>query len=194
MIRLCDNHEDWVLGFMDEVWWSRLAQPHLKSWTDGKPLRLVEKEWNKTDPDPKALCCYGLLRADIDQVLLRFVDGRPVSQITSDFLEWVCGRLAQKGKKVLVLVLDNASWHISQMVRHWIRSHNARVKRDGGVRILKCLLPVKSPWLNPIEPHWVQGKRAIVEPARTLSAAELINRVCTYFEFEHVEHLKQKVS
>jgi len=194
LIRLCDNHEDWVLGFMDEVWWSRLAQPHLKSWTDGKPLRLVEKEWNKTDPDPKALCCYGLLRADIDQVLLRFVDGRPVSQITSDFLEWVCGRLAQKGKKVLVLVLDNASWHISQMVRHWIRSHNARVKRDGGVRILKCLLPVKSPWLNPIEPHWVQGKRAIVEPARTLSAAELINRVCTYFEFEHVEHLKQKVS
>ena len=194
MIRLCDNHEDWVLGVMDEVWWSRLAQPHLKSWTDGKPLRLVEKEWNKTDPDPKALCCYGLLRADIDQVLLRFVDGRPVSQITSDFLEWVCGRLAQKGKKVLVLVLDNASWHISQMVRHWIRSHNARVKRDGGVRILKCLLPVKSPWLNPIEPHWVQGKRAIVEPARTLSAAELINRVCTYFEFEHVEHLKQKVS
>jgi DDE superfamily endonuclease len=179
---------------MDEVWWSRLAQPPLKSWTDGKPLRLVEKEWNKTDPDPKALCCYGLLRADIDQVLLRFVDGRPVSQITSDFLEWVCGRLAQKGKKVLVLVLDNASWHISQMGRHWIRSHNARGKRDGGVRILKCLLPVKSPWLNPIEPHWVHGKRAIVEPARTLSAAELINRVCTHFEFEHVEHLKQKVS
>jgi transposase len=194
LIRRCDNHEDWVLGFMDEVWWSRLAQPHLKSWTDGKPLRLVEKEWNKTDPDPKALCCYGLLRADIDQVLLRFVDGRPVSQVTIDFLEWVCGRLAQKGKKVLVLVLDNASWHISRMVRHWIRSHNVRVKRDGGVRILKCLLPVKSPWLNPIEPYWVHGKRAIVEPARTLSAAELINRVCTYFEFEHVEHLKQKVS
>jgi transposase len=92
-----------------------------------------------------------------------------VSQVTIDFLKWVCGRLAQTGKKGLVLVLDNASWHISQMVRQWIRSHNARVKRDGGVRILKCLLPIKSPWLNPIEPHWVHGKRAIVEPARTLT-------------------------
>jgi len=194
LIKLCEHHEDWVLGFMDEVWWSRLAQPQLKSWAESKALRLLEKERDKTDTAPKALCCYGLLRADIDQVLLRFVDGRPVSQFTIDFLEWVCGRLAQTGKKVLVLVLDNASWHISQMVRQWIRAHNARVKRNGGVRILKCFLPIKSPWLNPIEPHWVHGKRAIVEPVCTLRARELIHRVCTYFECDHVEHLKQKVS
>ena len=179
---------------MDEVWWSRIAQPQLKSWTEGKPLRLLEKEKRKTETDPKALCCYGLLRADREQVLLRFVDGRPVSQVTIDFLSWVCGRLARQGKRVFVLVLDNASWHISQMVRQWIRSHNAQVKRDGGVRLLKCLLPIKSPWLNRIEPHWVHGKRAIVEPARTLSAVELIARVCTYFECDYVEHLKQKVS
>jgi hypothetical protein len=179
---------------MDEVWWSRLAQPRIKSWTEDKPLRLLEKGWTKTETDPKALCCYGLLRADIDQVLLRFVDGRPVSQVTIDFLEWSCGRLAQNDKKVLVLVLDNASWHISQKVRHWIRAHNARVKREGGVRILKCFLPIKSPWLNRIEPHWVHGKRAIVEPARTLGAEELITRVCTYFACDRVEHLKQKVS
>lgn len=194
MIQLCDTHAEWVLGFMDEVWWSRIAHPRIKSWIEGNSLRLLEKEKSKTDTDPKALCCYGLLRADIEQVLLRFVDGRPVSQVTIDFLEWVCGRLAQQGKKALVLVLDNASWHISQIVRQWLRSHNARVKRDGGVRILKCFLPVKSPWLNPIEPRWVHGKRAIVEPARPLSAEELINRVCTYFECDHVEHLKQKVS
>jgi len=194
LIRLCDNHADWVLGFMDEVWWSRLAQPQLKSWTEDKPLRRLAKEKRKTDTDPKALCCYGLLRADLEQILLRFVDGRPVSHVTIAFLAGVCGRLMQQGKKVLVLVLDNASWHISQEVRQWIRSHNARVKRDRGVRILKCFLPVKSPWLNPIEPHWVHGKRAIVEPARTLSAEELIHRVCTYFACDYVEHLKQKVS
>ena len=171
-----------------------MAQPNLNSWTDGKPLRLIEKDLKKDDPDPKALCCYGILRTDIDQVLLRFVDGRPVSLVTINFLEWVCQRLEKEGKKVLVLVWDNASWHKSQMVRNWIRSHNKIVKREGGVRIIKCLLPVKSPWLNPIEPRWVHGKRAIVEPARTLTAQELINRVCNYFDFEHVEHLKQKVS
>lgn len=95
---------------------------------------------------------------------------------------------------MLVLVLDNASWHISQLVRQWLRSHNAMVKREGGVRILKCFLPVKSPWLNPIEPHWVHGKRAIVEPVRTLTTEEVIHRVCNYFGCEHGEHLKQKVS
>lgn len=62
------------------------------------------------------------------------------------------------------------------------------------MRILKCFLPIKSPWLNPSEPRWVHGKRAIVEPVRTLTAQELIDRVCSYFGFEHVEHLKQKVS
>ena len=52
-----------------------------------------------------------------------------------------------------------------QAVRAWIRAHNRQVKQQGhGVRILVCSLPVKSPWLNPIEPKWVHSKRAIVEP------------------------------
>ena len=86
LIRLCDAHEEWVLGYMDEVWWSRLAQPHLHSWTEGRPLRLHDKEWNKTEQERKVLCCYGLLSTDMDQVLLRFVDGQPVSHVTIAFL------------------------------------------------------------------------------------------------------------
>ena len=50
-----------------------------------------------------------------------------------------------------------------------------------GVRILACRLPSKSPWLNPIEPKWVHGKRAIVEPDRLLSAREIMERVYTYY-------------
>jgi hypothetical protein len=38
-------------------------------------------------------------------------------------------------------------------------------------------LPSKSPWLNPIEPKWVHGKRAVSEPDRLLSADELEARV-----------------
>ena len=141
------------------------------------------------DADPKALACYGLLRGDTGGMLLRFVDGRPVSQVTEDFLAWVCARLHAEGKKALLLVWDNASWHISQRVRAWIRSHNLKAKRAGGVRILACRLPSKSPWLNPIEPKWVHGKRAIVEPARLLSAQEVADRVCAYFGCSHEAHL-----
>ena len=143
------------------------------------------------DPDPKALACYGLLRGDTGGLLLRFVDGRPVSQVTVDFLSWVCDELAREGKKALLLVWDNASWHISARVRHWVQEHNDQARRVGGVRILVCPLPVKAPWLNPIEPKWVHGKRAILEPAQTLSAAEVERRACSYYGCSQHEHLQQ---
>ncbi len=63
------------------------------------------------------------------------------------------------------------------------------VKRGGGVRIVNCLLPVKSPWLNPIEAYWVHGKRRVVEPARLLTAEELAERVCATYGCVHEPHL-----
>jgi hypothetical protein len=80
----------WATGFEDECWWSRLALPTLSSWAEeGKPTRLVQQSLAKDDPDPKAISCYGLLYlAELDETWLRFVDGRPVSGITTRFLSW----------------------------------------------------------------------------------------------------------
>ena len=185
------------MGFEDETWWSRFAQPNLHAWAAEQPLRLVELGRAKDDPDRKALACYGLLvrwgTAELEpqeQMWLRFVDGRPVSAITTQFLDWCCTKVAALGKRVLALVWDNATWHISQAVRSWIRAHNRQVKLTAqGVRILVCPLPVKSPWLNPIEPKWLHGKRRVVEPDRTLSAQELADRVCATFGCAHEQHL-----
>jgi len=63
-----------------------------------------------------------------------------------------------------------------------------------GVHIIPCWLPIKSPWLNQIEPKWVHGKRAIVEPAQLLTAEVLKQRICDYFACEQLEPLTQKVS
>ena len=191
LIRLVRAHPDWVLGFQDETWRSRLALPAVHAWAGAEPLRLVEREVPRSDPDPKALSCYGLLREDTGGMLLRFVVGRPVSQVTEDYLAWVCDRLAGEGKKALLLVWDNAAWHVSNRVRGWIRAHNRAARRDGGVRIVACFLPVKSPWLNPIEPRWQHGKTAVVEPGRLLTAAEVRARVCNYYGCEHLEPLYQ---
>ena len=68
------------------------------------------------------------------------------------------------------------------------------VKVEGGVRIVSCPLPVKAPWLNAIEPKWVHGKRAILEPDRKLSGDEVIQRVCSYYGCEHLECLEQQVA
>jgi hypothetical protein len=180
-----------VLGFQDEVWWSRLARPGMHAWSDGDPMRLRELEVDKEDRDPKALACYGLLRGDTGGMMLRFVQGRPVSQVTEDFLAWACGRLAAEGKRALLLVWDNASWHVSGRVRAWIKAHNRRAKAEGGVRIVACWLPVKAPWLNRIEPKWVHGKRAILEADRKLTAAEVVERVYGYYDCEPSDHLSQ---
>jgi hypothetical protein len=175
------------------VWWSRLAQPALHTWADpDQPLRLVEQTVASSDPDPKALACYGVLLRQPRQaecVWLRFVQGRPVSAVTLPFLAWCSAKLEQQGVPVWGVIWDNASWPVSRAVRAWIRTHNQQVKHDGhGVRLIVCYLPVKSPWLNPIEPKWVQGKRAMVEPARLLSAYEVAHRVCSYFDCPHEPH------
>jgi DDE superfamily endonuclease len=135
----------------------------------------------------------------LDETWLRFVDGRPVSSVTTQFLEWSLEELKAAGKKVLVLIWDNASWHTSREVRRWLGSHNREVKESGseaGVRIVSCLLPKQSPWLNAIEPKWVHGKRKVVEPDGLLGAYELAERVCRVFGCPHYEHLSvpQKVA
>jgi hypothetical protein len=54
---------------------------------------------------------------EFKETWLRFVDGRPVSGIASRLLSWCSEELATVGKKVWVLVWDNASWHVSKEVR-----------------------------------------------------------------------------
>jgi len=192
LIRWAARRPAWALGFADEVWWSRQVQPSLSAWTAGEEgLRLVEQRVPKGDPDPKALACYGLLLPgagpENDHVWLRFVEGRPVSEQTIPFLSWCLAELARAGKQALLLIWDNASWHISRAVRDWSKAHNRAVKQTGqGVRLVICRLPSKSPWLNRIEPRWTHGKRRVVEPARLLSAQELMDRVYDAYGCPHL--------
>ncbi|HKO24327.1 MAG TPA: transposase, partial [Chloroflexota bacterium] len=148
---------------------------------------------------PKALACDGLLARWWDtapqrseDLGLRFVEGRPVSAVTSAFLAWCAERAQEHGKRAVLVIGDNASWHDAQIVRAWLRQHNRRVKQTGqGVRLIACYLPTKSPWLNPIEPKWLAGKKRVAEPARLLCAQELEDRVCAAFGCAREPHLIQ---
>lgn len=178
----------------------------MQSWSPAdQPLRLVEqtvaqKATAKTTP-PKAVACYGAwvhwqaasgadVAGENEALWLRFLDGRPMSAATTAYLDWCCTQAAAAGKRVLLLVWDNAMWHVSHAVRRWVGQHNRAVKQRGhGVRLLLCRLPTKSPWLNPIEPKWVHGKRAIVEPTRSLTNAEIEERVCAYYHVDRLPRL-----
>jgi hypothetical protein len=100
-------HPSWALGFGDEVWWSRLAQPNHHGWTDAAATDTLHELSRPTDdPDPKALACDGLLLRpgllQADQRWLRFVTGRPVSAVTSDCLAWCSAQLALQGCTALL--------------------------------------------------------------------------------------------
>jgi hypothetical protein len=98
----------------------------MRAWQDeNHPVRLVEQSWQKDDPDPKALACYGVLwqegtpqEPQRDQVWLRFVTGRPVSAITTQFLDGSCERLAARGKRNWLLIWDNARLSCEQAGAH----------------------------------------------------------------------------
>ena len=175
-----------------------MAAPGCAAWAPAEaPLRLVEPVVPKGEP--KALACYGLLvrgrptagtgAGTADELWLRFVAGRPVSAITTQFLAWGAAQAAARGLTTLVWVWDNASWHLSREVRTAIRTHNQAAHRTGGVKIVPCWLPTKSPWLNPIEPKWTHGKRRVVEPARLLTAEELEARVYAALDALPTAHL-----
>ncbi|HVF09429.1 MAG TPA: transposase [Abditibacteriaceae bacterium] len=190
-MRLADSQQDWVIGHQDEVWFSRLATPHLHAWTAGTAMPLQLKTASRQDPDPKALSCYGLWREDTAEMMLRFVEKRPVSSVTTQFLHWLGTVLAAQGKKVLLMFWDNASWHVSKEVTAWLKAYNRHIKKEGGCRLLVCRLPLKSPWLNPIEAKWVHGKKNTVAAERILSAAELKQRLCLYYGCPALESIKQ---
>lgn len=149
-MRLSEKDDAIVLGFLDEVWWSRFSQPKLRTWAEDSPRRMVQREADKSDSAPKAIACYGLLRKDTEQVRVRFLEERPISEVTILFLEWIIEELAKEGKKALFLIWDNASWHTSEKVCRWIKQNNRKAKQTGGVRIIRCQLPIH---LSVAEPN-----------------------------------------
>jgi DDE superfamily endonuclease len=111
-------------------------------------------------------------------------------QARRDRLTWCVAQAQARGNREVLLVWAKASWHDSQRVRTWMGQHHRHVKQSGhGVRLISALLPSKSPWLNPIEPTWLHGKRKVLKPDRLLATAGLAQRVCAVYDCPHELHL-----
>jgi hypothetical protein len=83
-------------------------------------------------------------------MVLRVVDGRPVSAVTTQCLTWPTERLAAEDKTALLMVWDNTSWHVSHALREWLKAYRRRVKREGawGLNRTSTKFPCRS-WLEP---------------------------------------------
>jgi hypothetical protein len=66
-----------------------------------------------------------------------------------------------RGFRYLVVFWDHAPWHIAYSVRRRVGEHNRQARQEGGLRVLLFYLPVKAPWLMPLEAVFGQTKRAV---------------------------------
>lgn len=129
----------------------------------------------------KALACYGAVRQDTQERYLFFADGQPNTDNTIRMLERLLSVARREEKRVLAVIWDRASWHKSKKLKQWNYMYNQVAKQNGDVRLLTCLLPIKSPWLNPMEPHWLHAKRKVAEFDGDLSVNVLKDRLCADF-------------
>lgn len=142
---------------------------------------MVQREPKRGARD-KALACFGAVRHDTQAVLLYFSTGQPNSLQLWLFIIGLLAVARAEEKRVVVIIWDNASWHKSAALRGWIRAYNQAAKETGEPRLLTHLLPVKSPWLNPIEPRWLHAKRGVCQPEGQLTPPELRRRLCIHFD------------
>ncbi|HLU11982.1 MAG TPA: hypothetical protein VK003_20065, partial [Oceanobacillus sp.] len=71
---------------------------------------MVQREPKRGERD-KALACFGAVRHDTDTVWLYCSDGQPNSLQMWLFIIGLLAVARAEGKRVLVILWDNASWH-----------------------------------------------------------------------------------
>lgn len=153
-------------------------------WAEpGEELRLVERQ-PKPKEAQKALACFGAVCQETGKRFLYFCDGQPNSEHTIAMLQRLLAVARRQKKRVLAIIWDRASWHKSKKLMGWIYQYNQKAKRNGDVRLLTCLLPVKSPWLNPMEAHWLHAKRKIIVPDGEFTVTALKRRLSAHFQLE----------
>jgi len=85
------------------------------------------------------------------------------------------------GKRLLVVIWDNASWHTGKELRRWYGAYNRAAKREGKIRLLLVQLPSRSPWLNPLEAIFSHAKRRLLGRNQVVDNDVLQEQVEHYF-------------
>lgn len=160
MLRWVERHEGWGAAYTDESWfvlWPRQSN----TWTRRKhPQRIRKaKSWKKGQAPPST-CLYADLDATSRQVRAEWHDTWN-QQETWQHLKRTIRRYAAQGVRFLVIFWDTAPWHLAQRLHQLLARCNRHAKRYGRLRVLLFALPIKAPWLMPLEAVFGQTKRAI---------------------------------
>lgn len=157
--------------FIDESWFVLWPYP-AEGWAPrGRPPRVPKaKSWQRNERPPSCALYAGMdavereVRGEWHQTWNQ--------QETWIHLQGVIAEYERRGTRYLVVFWDNGPWHVAASVRARVAEHNREAKQEGGMHVLLYYLPIKAPWLMPLEPVFGQTKRAI-GPERRLDMSDL---------------------
>jgi len=149
---------DGAAVWLDQSWFSRWPYRY-RAWASRPPR--VPQRWNEA-VDTTAL--YAALEDESQEAFLGWAEGQPNTGNTIAFLEALLAHYQALGKRFIVLLWDRAPWHTSQGTRRWVREYNLRAKQEGLTRMVLCYLPVRSPWLMPLEAIFGWIKHQVLGP------------------------------
>ncbi len=168
-----------LVVFQDESWFSGTPKAVGQYGQRGQPrTAAVPKPAHKCKG---AWVLYAALEVLTGRVQ-RFYAPRCNQTFVRQQLETLLAQAQAAGKRVLVVIWDNASWHTAQALRRWYYRYNQSAKRTGQVRLLLVALPSRSPWLNPLEPVFGQAKRHIVGRRMVAPPGRLKRKTESYFK------------
>lgn len=176
--------------YQDESWFSGTPKAvggygqagHSRDRATEKPAHKCKGAW----------VLYAAYEALTGQVHRHYAPRCNQTQVRAQ-LEQLLAQYQATGKRVLVVIWDNASWHKGKALRHWYDRYNQQAKRAGKIRLLLVHLPSRSPWLNPIEPVFGQAKRRIVGRRMVPQPARLKRKTESYFK-RREQHLHRQAA
>lgn len=179
-----------LVVFQDESWFSGTPKAVGQYGQRGVPrTAAVAKPAHKCKG---AWVLYAALEVVTGRVQ-RFYAPRCNQTYVRQQLEALLAQAQAAGKRVLVVIWDNASWHTAQALRRWYYRYNQTAKRTGQVRLLLVPLPSRSPWLNPLEPVFGQAKRHIVGRRAVPEPHRLKRKTESYFKRRDKRRARQAV-
>jgi transposase len=163
--------------YQDESWFSgnpRLIRGWVGPLRKGRVVILQDKL-------PGFWVLYAALDVEDSQVHRYYAKGCNNKRVKKQLLG-LLKHYEQLGKRVLIVIWDNASYHKASRLRRWFCRYNRWAKRQGRIRLLVIRLPKGSPWLNPMESIFTHTKAQVPGSLLHSDPHELKRQVELHFE------------
>lgn len=154
--------DDSVILYQDETTF-RLLPPLRRMWMKlNKQVRIIPPSgWNRK------ISVFGALNAKSAKLSYAFFD----KTNSENFIAFLEQLLEEYPDKIILLILDNATYHTSHMVQDWAKNQ---------LRIQFLWLPKYDPQLNPVEKIWWYMKNTIAAN-RPYNSLKLLKQKCIEF-------------